>query len=111
MWVQRMKSNSAAGTMTEHGSPPKAQSTSSMRSVSTPSSRVVTAATKDEMRTILTEIQSGEFAREWMDEYKAGAPNLKAARDSIANHPVEETGRRLRDMMTFLVAKTPQDDV
>jgi ketol-acid reductoisomerase len=73
--------------------------------------RIVTAATKDEMRTILTEIQSGEFAREWMDEYKAGAPNLKAARDSIANHPVEETGRRLRDMMTFLVAKTPQDDV
>jgi ketol-acid reductoisomerase len=73
--------------------------------------RIVTAATKDEMRTILTEIQSGEFAREWMDEYEAGAPNLKAARDSIASHPVEETGRRLRDMMTFLVAKTPQDDV
>ncbi|MGI9586191.1 MAG: ketol-acid reductoisomerase [Acidimicrobiia bacterium] len=73
--------------------------------------RIVTPETKDEMRVILEEIQSGEFAREWMDEYRAGAPNLKAARAAIADHPVEDTGRGLRDMMTFLVAKTPQDDV
>lgn len=73
--------------------------------------RIVTPETKDEMRTILTEIQSGEFANEWMAEYKAGAPNLKAARSAIADHPVEETGRRLREMMTFLVAKSPEDDV
>ena len=63
------------------------------------------------LRQILDEIQSGEFAREWMAEYEAGSPNLNAARASIAEHPVEVTGKRLRDMMTFMVAKTPADDV
>jgi ketol-acid reductoisomerase len=73
--------------------------------------RIVTAETKAEMGRILEEIQSGEFAREWMAEYEAGSPKLNAARAAIANHPVEETGRALRDMMTFMVPKTPQDDV
>ncbi|MGI9529309.1 MAG: ketol-acid reductoisomerase [Acidimicrobiia bacterium] len=73
--------------------------------------RVVNDATRAEMAKILTEIQSGEFAREWMAEYEAGSPNLNAARASIAEHPVELTGKRLRDMMTFMVAKTPADDV
>lgn len=73
--------------------------------------RIVTAETKAEMGRILAEIQSGEFAREWMAEYEAGSPNLNAARAAIADHPVEATGRRLRDMMPFMVAKTPKDDV
>lgn len=73
--------------------------------------RIVTDDTKAEMKKILSEIQTGQFAREWMDEYNGGAPNLKAARTAIAEHPVEATGRGLRDMMTFLVAKTPEDDV
>lgn len=73
--------------------------------------RIVTPETKAEMRVILDEIRSGSFAREWMAEYEAGSPNLRAARAGIAGHPVEVTGRRLRDMMTFLVAKTPADDV
>ncbi len=74
-------------------------------------SRIVTEDTKAEMSRILTEIQSGEFAREWMAEYEAGSPTLTAARSRIAEHPVEITGRSLRDMMTFMVPKTPQDDV
>ena len=73
--------------------------------------RIVTAETKAEMRKILDEIQSGEFAREWMAEYEAGSPNLNAARAAIAVHSVEQTGKDLRDMMTFMVAKTPEDDV
>lgn len=73
--------------------------------------RIVTPATKDEMRTILEEIRSGDFAREWMSEYRSGAPNLTAARTAIADHQVEVTGRQLRDLMTFLVAKRPSDDV
>jgi len=73
--------------------------------------RIVTTETKVEMRKILDEIQSGDFAREWMAEYEAGSPNLNAARAAIAGHPVETTGRGLRDMMTFMVAKTPEDDV
>lgn len=73
--------------------------------------RIVTGETKAEMGRILEEIQSGAFAREWMAEYEAGSPNLNAARAAISEHPVENTGRALRDMMTFMVAKTPQDDV
>jgi ketol-acid reductoisomerase len=73
--------------------------------------RIVTEETKTEMRKILDEIQSGEFAREWMAEYEAGSPKLNAARAAIAEHPVEQTGKDLRDMMTFMVAKTPEDDV
>lgn len=73
--------------------------------------RIVTDATRETMRGILGEIQSGEFAKEWMAEYANGAPRLAAARAAIATHPVEITGRRLRDMMTFMVAKRPEDDV
>lgn len=73
--------------------------------------RIVNADTRLEMRRILDEIQSGEFAREWMAEYAAGAPKLTEARAAIADHPVEITGRKLRDMMTFLVPKRPEDDV
>ncbi len=73
--------------------------------------RIVTADTKAEMGRILSEIQSGEFAREWMAEYEAGSPRLTAARKAISEHPVEDTGRALREMMTFMVAKSPKDDV
>ena len=73
--------------------------------------RIVTDETKAEMRRILAEIQSGQFAREWMDEYRAGAPNLLGQRAAVADHPVERVGRDLRVMMPFLVEKTPADDV
>jgi len=73
--------------------------------------RIVDVETKAEMRKILDEIQSGAFAREWMDEYRAGSPNLLAARAAVAEHPVEIVGRELRAMMPFLVDKIPADDV
>jgi len=73
--------------------------------------RIVTDETKAEMRKILDEIQTGEFAREWMDEYRAGTPNLLAARAAVSEHPVERVGRELRPMMPFLVEKVPADDV
>lgn len=73
--------------------------------------RIVTDGTKAEMRKILSEIQSGEFAREWMAEYRAGAPNLLAERAAVTEHPVERVGRELRPMMPFLVEKVPADDV
>ncbi len=72
--------------------------------------RIVTDDTRATMREILAEIQTGEFAREWMAEYRAGSPRLTAARRAIAEHPVEKTGRELRDMMTFMLPKTPEDD-
>ena len=73
--------------------------------------RIVTEETRREMERILGEIRDGSFAREWMAEYRDGAPRLDAARRAIHDHPVETTGRRLRELMTFLVAKTPDDDV
>ncbi|NNC75967.1 MAG: ketol-acid reductoisomerase [Acidimicrobiia bacterium] len=72
--------------------------------------RIVTQETRAAMREILGEIQSGDFAREWMDENAAGAPNLLQARADVWNHPVEQVGRRLREMMPFLVEKVPEDD-
>ena len=72
--------------------------------------RIVTEQTRATMRDILSEIQSGEFAREWMAEVEKGTPNLLAARRAVAEHEVETVGRSLRNMMPFLVAKTPEDD-
>ena len=71
--------------------------------------RIVTEQTRATMRDILGEIQSGEFAKEWMAEVAAGTPNLLAARRAVAEHEVEKVGRSLRNMMPFLVAKTPED--
>ena len=70
----------------------------------------MTEQTRQTMKEILGEIQSGEFAEEWMAEVAAGTPNLLAARRAVADHQIEVVGRQLRDMMPFLVAKTPEDD-
>jgi len=64
--------------------------------------RVVTADTKKVMKQILTEIQSGEFAKKWIAENEAGMPNYKALRDQDMTHPIEVVGARLRGMMPFL---------
>ncbi len=73
--------------------------------------RIVTADTKATMKEILGEIRTGKFAREWMAENEAGTPKLLAAREAVANHPIEEVGRRLRAMMPFLNEKSPEDDI
>ena len=72
--------------------------------------RIVTEQTRATMREILAEIQSGQFAEEWMAEVAAGTPNLLASRRALADHQIEVVGKRLRNMMPFLVAKTPEDD-
>jgi ketol-acid reductoisomerase len=64
--------------------------------------RVITADTKKVMKQILTEIQSGEFAKKWIAENEAGMPNYKALRDKDVTHPIEVVGARLRGMMPFL---------
>jgi len=64
--------------------------------------RVIDSRTKDEMRKILSEIQSGEFAREWIAEDDAGRPNFTKWREEGAAHPIEETGRKLRGMMSWV---------
>ncbi len=64
--------------------------------------RIVTEETKAEMKRILREIQSGEFARDFVTENQAGAPGMKARRRLIAGHDVEAVGARLRGMMPWI---------
>jgi ketol-acid reductoisomerase len=66
--------------------------------------RVVTEQTKQEMKKILKEIQTGEFAREFILENQAGAATLKAKRRIGREHPIEEVGARLRGMMPWIQA-------
>lgn len=67
--------------------------------------RIVTEETKKEMKKILTEIQNGDFARQWILENKAGAPSFKAIRRRERNHPVEQVGKQLRKMMSWIQEK------
>jgi ketol-acid reductoisomerase len=69
--------------------------------------RVVNAQTKAEMKKILAEIQTGQFAREWRAEYEGGMKNFNRLYEADNSHPVEVTGRRLRKMMPWLKAKEP----
>jgi ketol-acid reductoisomerase len=64
--------------------------------------RIIDERVKDEMRRILGEIQSGEFAREWIAEDEAGRANFTKWREQGAAHPIEETGRKLRGMMSWV---------
>ena len=64
--------------------------------------RIITDETRDEMRRILAEIQSGEFAREWIVENQAGRPVYKALKRQGEEHPIEIVGKKLRGMMSWL---------
>jgi ketol-acid reductoisomerase len=64
--------------------------------------RIVTEETKEEMRRILNEIQTGKFAREFVAENLAGAPGIKAMRRLSQEHPIEQVGERLRAMMPWI---------
>ncbi|MDY6806099.1 MAG: ketol-acid reductoisomerase [Cyanobacteriota bacterium] len=67
--------------------------------------RIVTDETRAEMRKILSEIQSGQFAREFVLENQAGKPGFTAMRRQEAEHPVEEVGKDLRAMFSWLKKK------
>ncbi len=67
--------------------------------------RIVTDETKQAMKKILAEIQSGAFAEEWMDEYHGGGKVYYARRDREQQQQLEVVGKQLRRMMSFLNAK------
>ena len=67
--------------------------------------RVVNEQTRAEMRKILSEVQSGEFARQWIEENKTGRKKFLAMREVARNQKIESVGRELREMMTFLKKK------
>ena len=64
--------------------------------------RVIDDETRLRMKTILAEIQSGRFARDWMLENEVGQTSFKAMRRRAAEHPIEEVGERLRAMMPWI---------
>lgn len=67
--------------------------------------RIVTDETKKEMKKILAEIQTGQFALEWLLENKANQPRFKAIKRREREHQVEQVGKDLRRMMTWIKAK------
>ncbi len=73
--------------------------------------KIITDETRETMKTVLEEIQTGEFARQWMEEHRAGEGGFRDRRETELDHPIEEVGARLRDLMPFLNAKHPSDDV
>jgi len=67
--------------------------------------RVIGDETKKAMKQILSEIQSGAFAEEWMDEYRSGGQTYYARREQEQSQQLEQVGKQLRGMMSFLDAK------
>jgi len=63
---------------------------------------IITAATKDAMRAALARIQSGEYAKNFILENRAGAPTLLSRRRMTAEHPIEQVGAKLREMMPWI---------
>ena len=70
--------------------------------------RIVDDSTRSEMKRILSEIHSGEFAREWILENLAGRPRFKALERLGDAHPIEDVGKRLRSMMSWI--SSPLDE-
>ena len=71
--------------------------------------RIITEETKKEMKRVLADIQSGRFVKAFVLDNRAGQPELKAARYAAKNHPIEETGAKLRAMMPWIKANALVD--
>ena len=67
--------------------------------------RIVDERTRETMRELLSNIRDGSFAREWIDENNSGLPHFKSTRSAETHHRIEDVGRSLRRMMTFVNAK------
>ncbi len=64
--------------------------------------KVVDEHVRATMKKILADVQSGAFAREWIAENKNGRPNMTRYREAAANQPIEQVGKKLREMMSYL---------
>ena len=69
------------------------------------------AATKAEMKKVLTEIQDGTFTKEWMAEHKSGQIKFKQMRDQGSKHQIEEVGSKLRSMMPWIASNKLVKDI
>src|SRR5262249_30466818 len=73
--------------------------------------RVIDEHVRENMRQLLADVQSGEFAREMMAEEEAGRPNFERLRAENADHQIERVGKRLRDMMPWIGRKAVKPGV
>lgn len=64
--------------------------------------RVIDERVKENMKAVLTDIQNGNFAKRFIDDQDAGAPEFKKLREQGASHPIEKTGKDLRGLMSWL---------
>ena len=64
--------------------------------------KIVDSETKKKMKSVLDKIQSGEFTKQWIDEYNSGAKNFESMRSKIDNHQIEKVGKELRAMMPWI---------
>lgn len=64
--------------------------------------RIITDNTKQEMKKVLSEVQDGTFAKDWILENKANRPYMNSKRRIEENHPMEVVGKKLRKMMSWL---------
>tara|TARA_B100001013_G_scaffold96175_1_gene53792 strand:+ start:258 stop:1277 length:1020 start_codon:yes stop_codon:yes gene_type:complete len=64
--------------------------------------KIIDAKTKERMKEVLKDIQSGKFTKQWMDEHKNGQKNFLKMRSDLANHPIEKVGKKLRDLMPWI---------
>ena len=64
--------------------------------------RIVDNKTKEKMKEVLKDIQSGKFTKQWMDEHKSGQKNFLKMREDLAKHPIEKVGKELRAMMPWI---------
>ena len=64
--------------------------------------KIIDSKTKKKMKEVLKDIQSGKFAKQWMDENKNGQKNFLQMRKELAEHPIEKVGKKLRDLMPWI---------
>ena len=74
-------------------------------------SRLITKETRNEMKKILNEIQTGKFADEWLNEYRSGQKNMEKLRKENREHQIEKVGSKLREMMSWLFKKNKKEEV
>jgi ketol-acid reductoisomerase len=71
--------------------------------------RVIDPSVKENMKKVLADIQSGAFAKRFIDDQEAGAPEFKALRAKGEAHPIEATGRELRKMFSWIKSSNKDD--
>ena len=73
--------------------------------------KVITEESKNAMRQILKDVQSGSFAQEFIDEYNSGQKEMTRLREENSEHPIEKVGAKLREMMSWLFKKNKKEEV